>query len=181
MSDIALKNAETKKKQLVGRRIALHQEIALLDEQIGKIDSFIQDWHLFAETPTELSTGQFSDSPVVAEESLEPSPKRTTGNSRKEDVADAAYEIIFEREHPVSRDELLNEVTKKGMVIEGKDRAGVFTTMMWRMRDRIVKLESGGYWLADVEYPPENYFPPQNIDFHDVLGSPTSQSSDVFE
>ncbi|WLD97114.1 hypothetical protein PX860_01060 [Agrobacterium leguminum] len=181
MSDIALKNAETKKKQLVTRRIALHQEIAQLDEQIGKIDSFIQDWHLFAESLPELSTGQFTDSQALSTESPSPPARRTTGNSRKEDVADVAYEIIFEREHPVSRDELLNEVTQRGMVIEGKDRPGVFTTMMWRMRDRIVKLESGGYWLADVEYPPENYFPPQNIGFDDVLGSPASKSSDVFE
>ena len=182
MTDKALENAEAKKKQLVSRRIQLHSEIAALDEQIGKIDSFIRDWHAFAESAFELSTGEGSDSIVAIAASEEVAPKRTTGNSRKEDVADAAYMAILEWEKPVSRDELLNAVTERGMIIEGKDRVGVFTTMMWRMRDKIVKLESGGYWLADIEYPPENYYPPKKSSFESLLGEQgKAKTPNIFE
>lgn len=169
MTDRALENAKAKKKQLISRRIELHSEIAALDEQIGKIESFIQDWHAFAENAFDLPTEGKSDSAPTAADSDESPPKRTTGNSRKEDVADVAYMIILEREKPVSRDELLNAVTERGMVIEGKDRPGVFTTMLWRMRNKIVKLDSGGYWLADVEYSPEGYVPPKDIDILDLI------------
>jgi hypothetical protein len=182
MSDKALENAETKKKQLISRRIQLHSEIAALDEQIGKIDSFIRDWHVFAESDPELSTATVNDSIEVVAESYDAPTKRTRGNSRKEDVAETAYIAILEREKPLSRDDLLNEVTQRGMVIEGKDRAGVFTTMLWRMRDKIVKLDSGGYWLADVEYPTENYYPSKKTDFEDLLSDSTKQKSpDIFE
>ncbi|MBW8322309.1 MAG: hypothetical protein K0M49_13170 [Arenimonas sp.] len=159
MTDKALDNAEFIRKQLVKRRIQLNSEIIALDEQIGKIDLFIQDWHAFAGDSLKLSTGEENDSSIGTTESQESRSRRTTGNSRKEEVAATAYLVIQERGTPLSRDELLNAVTERGMVIEGKDRAGVFTTMMWRMRDKIVKLESGGYWLADVEYPPEGYVP----------------------
>lgn len=168
MADKALENAEAKKKQLVDRRLQLHSEIATLDEQIGKIEAFIRDWHTFAEDLFNLSTTTENDSGADSADESESLPKRTTGNSRKEDVAETACMILLEREKPLSRDELLNAVTERGMVIEGKDRAGVFTTMMWRMRDKIVKLESGGYWLADVEYPPEGYVPPKKEDEDDL-------------
>lgn len=169
MTDRALENAEAKKKQLINRRIELHSEIAALDEQIGKIESFIQDWHAFAENAFESQAGEKDDSATARADSGESISKRTTGNSRKEDVADTAYMIILEREKPVSRDELLNAVTERGMVIEGKDRPGVFTTMLWRMRNKIVKLDSGGYWLADVEYSPEGYVPPKDIEILDLI------------
>lgn len=169
MADRALENAEAKKKQLVDRRLQLHSEIAALDEQIGKIEAFIRDWHAFAENAFELATDETGDSATATIDSHESTPKRTTGNSRKEDVAETACMIIREQKKPVSRDELLNAVTERGMVIEGKDRAGVFTTMMWRMRDKIVKLDSGGYWLADVEYPAEGYVPPKDKNDDDAM------------
>src|SRR6218665_1130658 len=91
MADTALNNAEAKRKQLLSQRLALHSQIATLDEQIGKVDAFIRDWHLFAEIESELSTGHSSDSELLSVESPLDTPKRTRGNSRKEDVAEAAY------------------------------------------------------------------------------------------
>ncbi len=35
----------------------------------------------------------------------------------------------------------------------------VLSTMLWRMKDRIVRLPQFGYWIADKEYVPAGYDP----------------------
>jgi hypothetical protein len=87
------------------------------------------------------------------------SAKKPQRNSKKEEVADAAYEIIRERGEPVSRSDLYKELIARGLRIEGSDPEMVLSTMLWRMKDRVVRLKSGGYWLADEKNEAAGYDP----------------------
>lgn len=157
MSDQALKNAEARRKSLATRRIALHQEISLLDTEIGEIDSFIKAWHTFAGDSTHDELPPDSETKVEQNESY---TQKTRGNSSKEEVAEAAESLIREAGRPLERRELFDALIQHGLKIDGKDPLAVLSTMMWRMKDRIAKFPDGRYGLVE----------PQASDFQDVLG-----------
>ena len=159
MSDKAIENAKAMKKQLVDRRLVLHKEIAEIDTRIGQIDGFIAAWQAFADTDPEFAVESL---PLASENKQRKSPdtpKRATGNSSKEEVAEAALKIIHERGSPVMRADLYKELLGRGLIIKGKDPEMVLSTMLWRMQDKIVRLKSGGYWDADKPFG--NYDPMQ--------------------
>lgn len=152
MSDLALKSAKLKRDQLVNRRLDLHNEIAALDTEIGEIDKFIQLWHQFSADADSLTV----DNSSAAEEIVEIKPKtnvniesQSAKNSKKEDVANVARELILQHGKPMMREELYAALVGRGMVINGKDPYAVLFTMLWRMADVIARLPDGGYWPAD--------------------------------
>lgn len=169
MPDAALKNAKAQRKQLVDERLALHDRLTALDTQIGKIDNFIKDWHAFAEGEA-VSAVDNSESPEQNKQA--PSPKKVTGNSPKEEVAKAAREIILERGSAIKRDELYDLLTSRGLVIQGKDPQMVLSTMLWRMKDEIVRVKGGGYWVADVSNPELEYDPHPVTMFENMSNTP---------
>ena len=94
MSDKAIENAKAMKKQLVDRRLVLHKEIAEIDTRIGQIDGFIAAWQAFADTDPEFAVESL---PLASENKQRKSPdtpKRATGNSSKEEVAEAARNVL---------------------------------------------------------------------------------------
>lgn len=159
MTDRALENAKSKRNQLIETKRRLLAELAECDEQINQIDKFIKAWHAFAEDDTLRAVENLSESDSNETATTESVSRRTSGNSRKEEVAAAAREIILERGEPIMRDELYDLLTARGLVIRGKDPLMVLSTMLWRMRDQIVRLDSGGYWPADVPNAAIGYAP----------------------
>jgi hypothetical protein len=106
MSDQALKNAETKRNQLIDRKKALLKEQAEIDDSINRIDRFIRDWHAFAgdsvpvdDGDTSISVDTETESKSTAMHRARPKPK----NPKKEDVAEEARNIIHARGEPVMR------------------------------------------------------------------------------
>jgi len=170
MSDKALENAEALKNQLLQRKKELMNEILQIEDQLAKADRFITAWYDFAGVerpkPVENSTAK-SD---TKEERVHSAPARRPKNSDKVEVANVAREIIQERGEPVSRSDLYAELIKRGLTIEGKDPEMVLSTMLWRMRDRIVRLPSGGYWLKEQNWPPAGY----QVDIFGPLPAPTT-------
>ncbi|MEF2547217.1 hypothetical protein VQ045_08605 [Aurantimonas sp. E1-2-R+4] len=177
MTDKALENAESKKKQLVDRRLELHSEIAALDKKIGHIDAFIRDWHSFAGGVDEIPVDN-SDQKENKQESSGDTPKRATGNSRKEEVAAVAREIILTRGSPIMRDELFELLTSCGVVIQGKDPRMVLSTMLWRMRDYIVRVKGGGYWPTDIANAEFDYDPNAAQEMDTVHHTPEGEIAD---
>jgi hypothetical protein len=162
MSDQALKNAETKRNQLIDRKKALLKEQAEIDDSINRIDRFIRDWHAFAgdsvpvdDGDTSISVDTETESKSTAMHRARPKPK----NPKKEDVAEEARNIIHARGEPVMRDELYDLLAERGIHIQGKDPQMVLSTMLWRTADQVVRLKGGGYWLADMPYEPAGYDP----------------------
>ena len=69
-----------------------------------------------------------------------------------------ARQIIAVAGRPVSRGELFPRLRELGINIDGKHPQMVLSTMLWRMRDQVVRLAEG-YWLAEEPYPPLAYDP----------------------
>lgn len=156
MSDIALQKAEATKKQLVKRRLDLHAELKNIDRRVGEIDRFIETWHEFADSPVDPASVEWA---IQNEYKEEQTTKRTTGNSPKEEVVAVAIELIRERGQPIMRDELYELLIEAGLTIQGKDPQMVLSTMLWRMKDKIVRVEGGGYWPADTPNVVAGYDP----------------------
>jgi hypothetical protein len=54
-------------------------------------------------------------------------------------------------------------LTERGLIIEGADPEMVLSTMLWRSKDRIVRLPKFGYWVAERPYVSAGYVPGQAI------------------
>ena len=87
--------------------------------------------------------------------------KKAPGCWKKEEVAEAARSIIQERGEPVSR-AVFNALAERGVIISSEtDPEMVLSAMLWRMKDRVVRLKGGGYWLADAGYANDMQIPLQ--------------------
>ena len=162
MSDQAFDNAKRMRDELLDRKRELQQEIASVDARLDGIETFIADWHTYASGDAAQILG-----PVNAADRNKPAPAPRTkrpvrGNSRKEEVAEAALEIIRERGEPVMRSELYRALIERGFRIEGGDPEMVLSTMLWRMKHRIVRHKSGGYWPAEEANPEAEQAPEDN-------------------
>lgn len=74
-------------------------------------------------------------------------------------VVDKAREIIRQFGAPVSRANLFDMLNNEGIKIYGKDPHMVLSTMLWRDKERIVRLGVNGYWLKELPYEPLSYDP----------------------
>lgn len=182
MSDRAVENAETMKKQLLERRKAIQAELIGIDDQIGRIDRFLKDWQLFAdfEEPTTDHTSVIMGSDNGNETSLTHTKKPARPrNSSKEEVAKVARDIIRERGEPIMRDELFDLLTSRGLTIQGKDPRMVLSTMLWRMRERVARVKGGGYWPADIPNAAAGYDPATAHEMDGVLNTPEGEIADA--
>jgi hypothetical protein len=64
-----------------------------------------------------------------------------------------------------------------GIVISSEtDPEMVLSTMLWRMRDRIARLKTGGYWLAEKAYPEAAYDPQDLVEAYHNLNKPLAET-----
>ena len=136
MSDRAYENAVARRESVQTELSDVEKRLYVLRGELRDIDNFLELWRRYA--------GEEAVSPVPAMQSRR--------NSKKEEVAEAAYDIIRERGEPMARSELFKRLIERGMVLNGSDPEMVLSTMLWRMRNRIQRLKKGGYWLADVQF-----------------------------
>lgn len=78
-------------------------------------------------------------------------------NMPKEYIAEQCIRIILKNERPMNRSELYESLNKNGIVINGTEPEKVLSTMLWRMRDKVVRLPGFGYWPADLDFPAADY------------------------
>ncbi|MDX8468953.1 hypothetical protein RFM26_24905 [Mesorhizobium sp. VK23B] len=157
MSDVALENAKALKIKALSEIARLEAELRGWHDRISMAEHFIDQWNAFASGAVENPV----ESVFAEQNKTAPSPvkRKAIRNSKKEDVAEAARAIIRERNAPVPRAELFQALVQRGLTMEGSDPEMVLSTMLWRMRTRVARLKSGGYWLADEPYPEGNYYP----------------------
>lgn len=176
MTDKALKTAERKRDSLAAEINSLAQRTEELKHDLAKIDAWIAQWHELAGT---LATIEAPDSASISDSvsgAAEPKRRRSTGNPKKEDVAEAARKIIKGRGGPVSRSDLFKALADMGIVISSEtDPEMVLSTMLWRMRDRIARLKTGGYWLAEKAYPEAGYDPQDLVGAYHNLNKPLAE------
>ena len=167
MTDTVLAKAVKKRDALAAEIGSLAQRMEELKRELVKTDEWIALWHDFAGArPRPLTlkdeTAECGEIPI-SENFDSPKKRRATGNPKKEDVAEAAREIIKERGEPVSRTNLFRALAEHGITISSEnDPEVVLSTMLWRTRDRVTRLKTGGYWLPERPWPSAGYFPAQH-------------------
>jgi hypothetical protein len=176
MTDDALKNAMARHNALSLEIAGLGKRVAELKAEQGRINRFIEDWHEFAgggdtglrKGPEIAPAGSLAEAGRAVDLAVasvqDERKKRATGNPRKEDVVETAMVILALEGAPMSRTALFNALKHHGVILQGADPEMVLSTMLWRMRDKIVRLKGGGYWLAECPWEPAGYLPHQNTD-----------------
>lgn len=172
MSDDALKNALLERDRIAAEINRIQQRSEELRARAAVIDSWVQEWHRFAGTPTDGASEPSSE--AEQDKNIQPSENihaegmdglqersRATGNPKKEFVAAESLKIITEAGEPVTRGDLYERLKARNIVVEGKDPEQVLSTMLWRTRDSvpIVRLKTGGYWLANKPHEASGYDP----------------------
>ena len=104
MADQALDNAKKKKNQLLDEISGLKKQLAAAEIEASTVDAFISQWYKFSGKPRPINL--HSDDKTGDNKEQKQKIKRTTGNSKKEDVARVAREVIMERGNPIMRDNL---------------------------------------------------------------------------
>lgn len=177
MSDKALQNAIRHRDDLAAQINKAQQQIEEWRRSVAETDAFIATWRRFAGDDSDQDAPPPPPPPpppAVEEEPHTPRRRKPTNNSKKEDVAEFARQLITDAGRPLSRAELFDGLTGLGLTIDGTDPQMVLSTMLWRMKDRVVRLEKGGYWLTEVPYAPEYYYADPGSDelFGSVDGKP---------
>jgi hypothetical protein len=177
VTDRALKNAERKRDSLAVEINSLAQRMEELKRDLSKIDAWIAQWHELAGPLAATKEADYASMfGADSGDDGEPIRRRATGNPKKEDVAEAARQIIQERGEPVSRAELFKALMARGVTILSEtDPEMVLSTMLWRMRDRIARLKTGGYWLAEKAYPEAGYAPQNLVEAYHNLNKPLAE------
>lgn len=159
MTDAALRNAEARRDALAAQINAAQQQIDEWKRELRGIDQFIEMWNSFAKMPVEAIAPAVSDSPLPMMAGHVPATRKQGRNSKKEEVAEAALNIIREVGEPMPRSRLYEELVLRGLRIGGTDPEMVLSTMLWRMKDVIVRLPKFGYWPRDEKFAPAGYDP----------------------
>lgn len=161
MVDQALENALRKRDELATKVNAALQQVEEWKRELSHTDAFIAAWHQFAGTEADLPTGTVfpirDDIPLPQKNTKRPA----RNNSKKEEVAAEVRRIIAAEGRPVPRAELYNVLVERGFTIEGTDPDMVLSTMLWRAGEAagVTRLQKGGYWLTEKEWPDAGYFP----------------------
>ncbi|MGV9007112.1 MAG: hypothetical protein ACOH1H_10285 [Brevundimonas sp.] len=148
MSDAAIDNALNRRGALAQQINIQQQRLEELRRELSLVDEFIARWHTFA--------GLEADQPLIpANESVDKSAtgKRRPVNPPREVVGDVVEALLKERGEPASRASLFEALPDRGIVIEGADPTMVFSTMLWRMKDRFERIPKRGYWIKGEPIP----------------------------
>jgi len=162
MADEALKNAFAELQHLLdeqGRIDAslkkLGEQKASVDARVDRVSAFIRAWHEFAGLPAPELSPLLDGSAIVPPQIA----TKVTGNPKKEVVTDAALKFIIERGEPIPRHELYELLKESGLEVKGADPLVTLSTMLWRMRNKIVHFQGKGYWPQNTPYAPIGYNP----------------------
>lgn len=148
MADIAKTRA-----QVAERLKATEEQAQALRKQLAALDTALAVAQSYEDGTQNVSVPEFE----LPQESTQ--PRKRPRNPSHEEVGDAALAILAKADKPMSRADLFEEVTKTGLNIQGQDPQVVFSTMMWRERERVVNLKRFGYWPIDKPYERAGYYP----------------------
>lgn len=139
--DQPYRNAVAQRDKAIEQIRRLKQRLNVAQEQLAVAENFIKGWEIFSGS----FTGSSSDEPLPNVEQ----PKNPT----KESVAEQAIQVIRENGRPMSRAEVYDALTARGVVIHGKDPRVVLSTMLWRMKAIVPFIPDVGYWPAGDPLP----------------------------
>ena len=89
-------------------------------------------------------------SSAVPQSRPRPTRERRPTNPAMSIVIDAVCAILAEAGRPLGTAELYDRLLARDIEIRGRNPDVVLTTMLWRSRDRLRRLDKLGYWPADL-------------------------------
>jgi HB1, ASXL, restriction endonuclease HTH domain len=124
------------------------QHIEAMRKELRAVEAFLEQYAQFAANSQgqTVDASDHSSTPkprLVGIPTFDSAPTRLR-NSKKEEVARVAREILAEEDKPIARKELLKAVTERGIIVSGKDPEMVLSTMMWRMQNEFIRLPRWG-------------------------------------
>ena len=152
MTDKALENALVARDEMAEKIAAAEEQIKEWRDRMQRAERFIADWEEFSGQAAPIKSERKGG--IVKRRSF---PAQKPQNPKKEDVAEAAIEVIRKNEEPMTRDQLFDALKSRGINISGKNPPVVLQTMLWRMQDRIVHLKGHGYWPREDAYMAADY------------------------
>lgn len=169
MSDPALQYAQIAREALATEINALNQKLEQARARLAEVDAFIRAWHDFAKKGER--TDNIHPVEIASSPDSEPRPpaRKRPKNPPRDLVGDRVEEILRGWGQPANRKEIYNELRNVGVHIQGSDPEMVLSTMLWRMRDRFIRLKGFGYWIASEPFAPASYDPAAR-DMQDLLG-----------
>jgi hypothetical protein len=178
--DRALTNAENKiaecDKEISEKIITismLNDDIARIKEERERVVQFVATWYEMMGIPNPSSVHTVISGGKSDLESRITRPK----NPGRESVANAVIEFIRQIGRPVSRTEAHEALIARGIHLQGKDPEMILSTMLWRSKDRIVRLPGFGYWPAKYAHPSSGYNPV----FDDLIGVAADEPEEAIE
>ena len=148
MTDIAYENAKARLATADSERAAMRARLAELDQEVARATRFISEWEEWAGINPGMAVEPF------------PTPKSLrVKNPPKEIVGDAIEKFLKDVGHPAARKRLMAVLTENALTLHGTDPDMVLSTMLWRMKDRFIRLPGVGYWIKALPYAPAGYSP----------------------
>ncbi len=129
----------------------------ILERAIAKRDAALREaaeWNTFIKRYQQLAgiAPDHTQSPDLARKA--PSEHEIPSDSELGKTIETVEAILNEWERPVRLSELYDEVTKRGLVVGGKDPKGNFGARLWGSgRFRSIS-KSTGWWFKDRPWPP---------------------------
>ena len=150
MSDAALENAHTRRGALAAQINVLQQQLETVRRELQLVDEFIARWHTFASLEDNEPLTRADSS---ADNSRPEGRRRRPVNPSRDLVGDVVESLLRDWGRPASRARLFAELPEHDIHIQGTNPEMVFSTMLWRLKDRFVRVPGKGYWLADEPIP----------------------------
>ncbi|UQV18868.1 hypothetical protein MU852_03015 [Brevundimonas albigilva] len=151
------------------RIAALQQQIAILQQFVDSAEKATVLLHGEAAIKSSMtgdlsvddsSTATPSRDVSLPVQSAESPVKRTrvSDNPKPAVLIPAAIEILRQHGQPMSRRQLHEALSGRGLVVKGADPIKALGTILWRAQDQIVQIEGRGYWPKEDVYEPARYW-----------------------
>jgi hypothetical protein len=160
MQDAALQNALAK-RAAIGAELKtkaehikqLAEEMKDLLDQHKALRSFIRTWYEMAgvQPPDENENEEHIETPVLP--APKPAKRSRPINPDRRIVVDMCVDYIREARRPLMRADLFALLKRDGIEIKGQDPEMVLSTMLWRSKDKVIRLAKGGYWPTGDPLP----------------------------
>ncbi|GJL94823.1 MAG: hypothetical protein DHS20C05_12280 [Hyphococcus sp.] len=180
MTASPIEKAKEFRKQLLNRLSELKKQRKSVEKQLDDVDKFIamsealeaddiEALEVFTGVPNESGTSKSKTN-------------RKHRNSPKEEVAEAARVLIAANGKPMPRSDLFSALVERGLIIEGQNPEMILSTMLWRQKDKVVRLKGGGYWLAERPWKAKDYEPSaETLSHHQSLRAFTDSTREMLE
>lgn len=90
--------------------------------------------------------------------------QKAQGNPKPALVIEKVKMILLNNNRPMTRTELLRELSESGIIIGGYNPSKVLGTTLWRARADIINLDGYGYWVRARPLPNQRYHPSGGVE-----------------